>query len=85
MVYSRCNSLSQTALVVAAERGHRELVELLVGRYHADISVTDFHGHSAMMAAAANDHTLIVDYLSTVLLEEKKREEDKEAAGNAGS
>lgn len=69
-------------------------MELLAGRYHAEINVPDYHGHSVLMVAAANDHIAIVDYLSEVLhqkrrhqavIEEEKEETKEEPDANGES
>ncbi len=56
------NELGQTALMIAAEAGHRELIELYLA-YDASLDLIDSDGHTALMLAASKGHSIIVQLL----------------------
>ncbi|AZL15017.1 ankyrin repeat domain-containing protein [Rickettsiales endosymbiont of Stachyamoeba lipophora] len=54
---------SQTALHIAAQRGHTETARILVQELTADVNATDLYGNTALHYAAENGHTETVRVL----------------------
>ncbi len=52
-----------TLLILAAERGHLEIVKVLVEEKGAGLNITDYAGQTALMIAALNGHLKVVEYL----------------------
>ncbi|OQE18825.1 hypothetical protein PENFLA_c020G03626 [Penicillium flavigenum] len=55
----------QTPLFYAAENGHEEIVELLVGCERVGLEIGDMHGNTPLAVAAENDHEGVVRRLLT--------------------
>ena len=53
-----------TALMLAAQGGHIDVVNALAGRYNANVEAVCRHGYTALMCAAHLGHTEIVNVLA---------------------
>ncbi|MBM3198844.1 MAG: ankyrin repeat domain-containing protein [Chlamydiae bacterium] len=58
-------SLNRTALMLAALRGHTNIVQYLLSQENIDLNAQDHAGKTAMMLAAALGHTNVVQYLAS--------------------
>lgn len=52
-----------TALLIASQKGHTEVVRFLVGQAGADLTVQDPGGNTALLLAAGNGHVDVVELL----------------------
>lgn len=57
-----CDSFGQTALKLAAGKGHADAVSLLLS-YHADPSISDDHSNTPLMSAAREGRTACISLL----------------------
>lgn len=69
-----------TALIIAAEFGHLEVVKLLCGA-NADHKLKGLYGHTALILASENNHVEVVKYL--VELDESQLKETNKYGKNA--
>ncbi len=73
------NDQRKTALMLASEHGHRELVALFL-RYDASLNEFDEEGLTALMLAACNGHTSIVKLLLAAGADASQRNDRGETA-----
>jgi len=55
----------ETALMIAAKKGHTDTVNVLAGTYNANVEAFDQNGWTALMRAAKNGHADTVNVLGT--------------------
>jgi len=56
------NNLNNTAIMIAAERGHLDIVKELLGR-KADLTLKNVYGQTSIILATENDHVNVVKYI----------------------
>lgn len=59
------DSNGQTALMIAAAEGNKDVLTMLVEKYHADLNIKDIQGKTALMLAASVGRMDIVRILKT--------------------